>query len=918
MNLSKTHLAKLQEVCEEISARTHCDISVMGLCGTILASSLPERIGKVHKGAAQVVAGDVDGFDVTAEMAEQSHVMLEGCNRGIDVEGERVASIGIAAPLDMAQTYATITQICFQSLFESFGSKEHLENVLKAASMVSIIAIDVDGTINTFNHGAERMLGYEAEEVVGKHTPDLFHLESETIARKEELEKKYQRKLTNLDAYIYAPLQDGYEEREWTYVRKDGSHLSANLGVSSILDEKGELVGFLGVAKDISKRKKAEKELALHRAHLQQLVAERTADLVESETRFRTFAESMSDWLWEMDEDLRFSYFTEGFDEHIGVSSRSILGKKREDLIDEAIPDEVFRHHLDDINNHREFSNFTYPYRHPDGGIVYIQVSGTPILDEDGAFKGYRGTGSNVTKEVAAEKALGESERRFKDIAETASDWFWETDRDHKFTFISDRFFEVSNSKPEDVLGRSRLGMLTEERMKRDPEKWKKHKDDLENSRAFELQYWFENEKGYRTCIEIKGKPVFNELGDFEGYRGAGTDVTEAVELQEGLKRAKDIAEKANKAKSEFLSNMSHELRTPLNAILGFAQILEQDRSDPLSERQIRNVGQIKSGGEHLLKLINEILDLTRIEAGKMSLSLEVFNLRDLLSDCLTLSRTIATSRQVRLIDEAGSELSAVYADHLRTKQVILNLLSNAIKYNHENGRVWIYADQQANGMIRISIKDNGPGIPPEKQVFLFQPFQRLGAETLDIEGTGIGLVLTKKLVEEMGGDIGYESMPGAGSTFWVHIPCAEQDQVLEFKEKGPEEKPDRPVASQRNLILYVEDNPSNVVLMSNIIEDIEGMTMISAKTAEEGIEIARLKQPNAIILDINLPGMNGVEAVKVLKTLPETKDIEVIALSADAMPRTIEEGMAAGFKHYLTKPLDIPKFLEVLQDTLT
>lgn len=1047
MSISKAHLEKLQDVCAEIAARIHCAVSVMGAGGVIVASSIDGRIGKIHEGAARIVAGEIDEFELTAKEAKSEETMLEGCSRGIDVEGRRVAAIGLAAPLETARTYATIAQICIQSQFESFAAKEHLEHILSAASAVSIIAISIDGLITTFNSGAERMLGYRADDVVGKETPALFHMPEEIEAHAKAVGLPVDVAENDpIEVLTFMARREGYEEGEWSYVRKDASRLHVTLSVSAITNETGDVVGFLGIAKDVTKRHKfalalkesetrfrnmldatsdwywetdkhhrfswiskkyyevsntkpedvlgktrverqlksdlmvdqekwkkhqedldnhvvfkdleyslmvdgkprywsvsgvpnfdekgaflgysgtgtditkrklAENELKLHRAHLQSLVDERTAKLQESENRFRTFAESMSDWLWEMDADLRFTYFTDGFDEHVGISAQTFIGHRREELIDPSIPKEVFESHLSDINNHREFTNFTYPYRRPDGALAYIRVSGKPIFDEEGTFKGYRGTGTNATKEVVAEKALADSERRFKDIAQTASDWFWETDKDHHFTFISDRFFEVANISREDILGKSRLDLISEKKLRENPEKWEKHRQDLIEHKSFELQYWFDKGKDTRVCIEIKGKPVYNQLGEFEGYRGAGTDVTEAVELQDHLRMAKELAEEANKAKSEFLSNMSHELRTPLNAILGFAQLLEFNPKEPLTQRQKGSVQQVKQGGEHLLRLVNDILDLSKIEAGKMAIELETLDLKPALKDCFALTKTLAETKGVSVIDRSPPRLPSVFADHLRLKQVLLNLLSNAVKYNKEQGSVWVDVETLDNRMVRLSVTDNGLGISEENQSDLFQPFQRLGAENSGVEGTGIGLVLTKRLVEEMNGIIGYESCLGEGSAFWVDIPLAEGSLQYDRNEEDEIDMDMMTLDAKDKVILYVEDNQSNLVLMNSIIDDMDGICLISAKTAEEGIVLAKNAKPDFIILDINLPGMDGIEAVKTLKADRDTQHIDVIALSADAMPATVQEGLNAGFKEYLTKPLDIAKFMTILDESL-
>ena len=376
-------------------------------------------------------------------------------------------------------------------------------------------------------------------------------------------------------------------------------------------------------------------------------------------------------------------------------------------------------------------------------------------------------------------------------------------------------------------------------------------------------------------------------------------------------------ANAANFAKSSFLASMSHELRTPLNAILGFAQLLESGKKTPLTDRQKEQVQHIMKGGEHLLELIDEVLDLAKIEAGKLSLSIETVDPRNLVDDCLSFAETLAARRDITIDDRTGNSMPALWADHLRSKQAILNLLSNAVKYNRQGGNIFLDAKRIDGQTLRIGVTDTGPGIPEDKQSGLFQPFSRLGAEATETEGTGIGLVITKKLVEEMGGAMGFKSDPGEGSTFWVDLPIAAAREAGEPSRQADEAIAVLSIGNKERLLLYVEDNQANLALMEDLVEEIPNLTMISAHTAEQGLALAAERNPDVIILDINLPGMDGIEAVQRLKDADATKDIPVLALSANAMPGAVERGLKAGFLGYLTKPVDIPKMMAALRDAL-
>ncbi len=405
-------------------------------------------------------------------------------------------------------------------------------------------------------------------------------------------------------------------------------------------------------------------------------------------------------------------------------------------------------------------------------------------------------------------------------------------------------------------------------------------------------------------------------------------DITERKEIEAALHNAKKEADKANQAKSEFLSAMSHELRTPLNAILGFGQLLQFNPKEPLSETQDSSVNLILKGGSHLLELINDILDLARIEAGKVELSIEDVSILSVVEDSLSLVSELAANRNIAIdIDQPVEKIDRIRADFTRIKQVLLNLLSNAIKYNRDDGKVTIRLQQSGSYYQRISIIDSGMGIAENLRGDLFKPFNRLGAESTDIEGTGIGLVVCKQLVESMGGHIGMESQVGIGSTFWFELPSSSGQNTTgrrinqQANSADPRDQvTDAPGATEnlgQNLMLYVEDNPSNLQLMEMIVSRIDGLSLISAHSAELGIELARSRHPDIIILDINLPGMDGFKALEILNSDEETRDIPVLALSAAATRRDIEKGEAAGFARYMTKPMEIQNVIEAINQHL-
>jgi CheY-like chemotaxis protein/nitrogen-specific signal transduction histidine kinase len=409
-----------------------------------------------------------------------------------------------------------------------------------------------------------------------------------------------------------------------------------------------------------------------------------------------------------------------------------------------------------------------------------------------------------------------------------------------------------------------------------------------------------------------------------QGVFAAARDVTELKRFEQTLQQknvelqsAKSAAEKANLAKSDFLSSMSHELRSPLNAILGFAQLMDSS-SPPPSASQKESLDQILKAGWHLLNLINEVLDLARVESGIMSLSLEPTELGQVLSECQAMIEPQAKKHGITITFPHPAVPYFVIADRTRLKQVLINLLSNAIKYNKANGLVVVECSASVPERVRISVKDNGAGLSPEKLSQLFQPFNRLGQEAGGQEGTGIGLVVAKQLIELMGGVIGVESTVGNGSVFWFDMTATDEPQLhISAAEPLIPALAPAPASPHLRNVLYVEDNPANLKLVQQLLARRTDLRLLSAGNGREGITLARTYMPDVILMDINLPGISGIETLRLLREDPLTANITVVAISANAMPRDIEKGLEVGFFSYLTKPIKVKEFIEVLDDAL-
>ncbi|MFC1672931.1 ATP-binding protein [Pseudomonadota bacterium] len=488
---------------------------------------------------------------------------------------------------------------------------------------------------------------------------------------------------------------------------------------------------------------------------------------------------------------------------------------------------------------------------------------------------------------------------------------FW---KDNDLNYLGcNRLFamDAGFSSPRQVVGKSDFQMG----WKQQAELYRADDQRVMNSKQAQLNY--EEPKttpeGDDIWLRTSKIPLRNGEGEVIGVLGLYEDITERKAAQQDLETAKDAAETANQAKSSFLSSMSHELRTPLNAILGFAQLMEYDPAHPLAEQQLESVEHIKKGGQHLLELINEILDLAKIEAGHLKLEIQDIDPQDVVVDVLSMTEAMADKYDVTVqAPKMGKCPGHIAADLTRFKQVLLNLLSNAVKYNRTGGQVTLDCEE-GDGHVKISVTDTGEGIPAEKLDELFKPFARLGAEETAIEGTGIGLTITKELVARMGGEIGVESTLGEGTTFWIAMPLHEGAKVTgvarevfqggHVKDEGFD-----------GTVLYVEDNAANMLFLESVFERFSNLRLITATNAEDGIVMAKAQNPDMLILDIALPGMSGNEAVAALRTNAGFTDKPIIALSANAMQSDIQAGLDAGFDVYLTKPLNIDALMAELE----
>jgi PAS domain S-box-containing protein len=550
-------------------------------------------------------------------------------------------------------------------------------------------------------------------------------------------------------------------------------------------------------------------------------------------------------------------------------------------------------------------------YIRKDGSRFPAIVSVTALRDNEAAIIGYLLIGTDNSARKHVEEKLRWTEESFRLMVESVSDYaIVMLDPDGRVVSWNTGAERIKGYLADEIMGRHFSTFYPADAVEEG-----KPQQDLDlaaSSGRFADEGWRVRKDGSLFWANIVFTAIRDQGGNLRGFAKLTRDLTERNKVEKAIMTAKAIAEKANLAKSEFLSSMSHELRSPLNAILGFAQLMESD-SPPPTATQTESISQILNAGWYLLELINEILDLATIESGKLSISMEPVALSEVLQECQSMIEPLALRRGITMSFPGPGSQFHVRADRTRIKQVLINLLSNAVKYNKPSGSVTVECRATSSGHIRISVADTGAGLPPEKLAQLFQPFNRLGQEANGEEGTGIGLVVSKRLVELMEGVIGVESTVGAETVFWVELLSTASLTLPPELETAPTEDAVPVMPEGMRTLLYVEDNPANLKLVERLIGRRNDLRLLSAIDGNRGVELARTCLPDVILMDINLPGISGIEAMRILREDPSTSHIPVVALSANAMPRDIQRGVDAGFFRYLTKPIKVSEFMDTL-----
>jgi PAS domain S-box-containing protein len=669
-----------------------------------------------------------------------------------------------------------------------------------------------------------------------------------------------------------------------------------------VFDEDGAFRGYRGTARDITSQIRSARRSRTHDLLLRKLSSQVPGVIFQ----FR------------MDRDGRFSYpyASDGLQQMFGADVPF-----DSDDGDPSLPLRVL--HPDDRagfmdsirDSARRLQHFHREYRivRRDGGLRWLETRATPERTPDGATL-WHGFTADITERKEIEIALRRSEERWEMAADAAGIGIAEADLAVGMMAM-DRRACINHGLPYPLQGYTLAHWLeTMEPADRETvDAGLQHA--LVTRTTLETRYRLRKPDSRHAVIEITVRGRYGPQGQPTGLVGTCRDVT-AQHAFERMQRDKEAAERANRAKSEFLSRVSHELRTPLNGILGFAQVMALDRVDALAPAQQRRLASVESAGRRLLGLINDVLDLTRIENEDLSLRVISVDAWSAIAECIALIQPLADEAGVRLMPLGERAPVRVKADPRALEQVLVNLLSNAIKYNRPGGRVEFEVTSEA-GRVRIGIRDEGRGLTPQQQASLFQPFNRLGAENSRTEGSGLGLVICQRLALAMDGALHVHSRPGSGSTFAVELPEGVTGQSAPMPLQDGMQWPRLPSTGPRQ-VLYIEDEPLNMVLMEEVFRTQPEWTLLVAEDGATGERIARESRPDLVLVDMNLPDTNGLALIRRLRGDPRTRTLRCIALSADAMQEQITAALTAGFDEYWTKPIDVRKVLSDLTRLLT
>ncbi len=746
-----------------------------------------------------------------------------------------------------------------------------------------------DGRFLTVNRACAHLLGYQGPgELVARNAAEFSVDPGDRLRWRATIER-----------------EGIVRDYETQIRRKDGAVIWVRETARAIRDAAGATHSVEGSLEDVSGRKAADEQI--RKLHL--ATEQSPAIVVITDTHEQ------------------IEYVNPRFTEVTGYTPGEVVGTPATRLADPLAP-EAQRRLRETIDAGATWRGEFHAFK-KNGDRYWERATVSSLRAPDGAITHFIKVAEDITGQKRALESRREMEERFRALIERSADAISLLSAQGEWLYESPAAERILGYAPGERADQSTFEYM--------------HPDDRDRIRALfadllarpgesvQAQFRYRHKDGRWRWLEATSTNLLHEpsvQAVVVNYR----DVTERKQIEEEVRKlntqleqrviertaelrdAKEEAERANRAKSDFLSRMSHELRTPLNAILGFAQLLEMD---PLPEEQRDSVRQILRGGQHLLQLVNEVLGITRIEAGHTPPSLEPVRLQEVVEECLDLIMPLAAQRQIQVINATPEAWDRhVHADSQRLKQVLLNLLSNAVKYNRDRGAVRLSCEDRPNGRLRIGVGDTGVGIPPDKLARLFIPFERLGADQVGVEGTGLGLAHSRALVESMGAEIGVETEPARGSLFWVELLPAEEPSPRRDLDGAPiPVAPVRPHHSRA--VLYIDNNPSNHALMERFLAQRPDVRLVAAMQGRLGLDLARQHQPALILLDLHLDDISGEEVLRRLQSDPATTRVPVVILSADTTPGQADRVLALGARDFLPKPIDFKRLLAILAETV-
>ncbi|MBI2221200.1 MAG: PAS domain-containing protein [Acidobacteria bacterium] len=661
-----------------------------------------------------------------------------------------------------------------------------------------------------------------------------------------------------------------------------------------------------------AERRTAEEAMRELNASLERRVEERTAQLAEANAFLDSVVEALPAMLFVKDaRDLRFVRFNRAGEDLLGLSRQELIGRTDFDFFPREQAEFFVQQDRVTLAAGRVVDIPEEAIRTASGDERFLHTRKIPIRDDQGRPRYLLGISTDITERRATARVLAETQQRLQAVLDNSPVAIFIKDLEGRYLLVNRFYSEIAGRSPQEIVGRNSDELFPPELAA----VYAAHDREVRESRA--AMQWEEHAAsaaGPRVFM-VSRFPLLDGGGKPYAIGGIAVDITRRKKAEEEARLARLEAEQANRAKSRFLSRMSHDFRTPLNAILGFTQLLQ---IEALSPEEKECVAQIKEAGEHLLALLNDVLDIARIEAGKLSLALEPVGVADLVDRCLALVAPLAAARGVSSKPVHGeARTDHVLADRHRLTQVLLNLLSNAVKYNHRGGSIEVSCLAHGLDRLRIVVSDTGPGIPPDKVPRLFVPFDRLGAEQSQTEGTGLGLTVARELARAMSGEIGLETREGAGSSFWIELPRAAAPAGDGAAPAPRDSAPSPARPDVVGTILYIDDNRANLRLLERVMARRPGVRVLTALTGAEGIEAARRHHPGVLFLDLNLPDMHGHEVVRLLKTDPATASLPIAIISGDvtgaAATATGEQVVA-----HFAKPFDVVRVLQFIDRMLS